>query len=123
MKYLLSLCIGLTLSQTALASGCMPDDVQLATETALTEIGTFDAYQSCHNSICGLSVFNREKMESHYLKPQATVAPRQDQYFGKTEVKIYRQHWAGSCGDEIRYILGAEVEGVRYREENDLTEL
>lgn len=112
------------LSFNAFASGCMPDDVQLVSETAVVDLGQFETTYNCDKTFCGVSVWNQEKDEYHQLALINEQNPTQYNIpKGKLNVKIYDQYFVSSCTETHRYVLGMDLEKQRYREVDDLREL
>ncbi|MES2801871.1 MAG: hypothetical protein V4654_05220 [Bdellovibrionota bacterium] len=126
MKNLLALVIGLTLSQAAFGSGCTPYDVFLAEEKSVAFLGEFKTHTQCQESGCDLTAYDTKTSEYHKLKQQkqtanTALAPQKD--IGNIAVHMYRQYWVSSCDEIVRYVVGSDINGIRYREANDLTEL
>ena len=120
LKLALSLLIPFFCCTHAQSSGCMPNDYTLETEQVVYSIGKFETKLVCRQpNSCELDVFNTE--ESHVLRPQAPH--HQDQDFGQigsVQVNIFRRKWSGSCDDQVDYAIGADINGVRFRDRPDL---
>lgn len=122
-KSIMFLVLSFVLPLTVQASGCMPWDVSLQEESALIDIGEFKIDQHCRDGECYLLASTDVNYEYHKLLPQNASQALATADFGTMTVKIYRQFFQSDCGETTRYILGVDINGVRYREANDLTDL
>ena len=111
-------------SHQANASGCLPDD-QLISETIVYKVGEFNGSYSCVKGYsCTFSIQSKQgsPYEYHYL--MGAMTRHEGETFSKhietVDAYIYRQHWEGSCGDQYRYVFGADYESQRYRAQSDL---
>ncbi|AZZ36006.1 hypothetical protein CIK05_04105 [Bdellovibrio sp. qaytius] len=119
-KSVMLLVLMLGLPMASQASGCMPGDTYLAEEKIVGNVGELNSYVLCNdNQGCFLSLTG-PGYESHDLLPQATVNLTQAQTFGKVATHIYRQYFVSSCAEEVRYVFGVDIDGVRYRDQNDI---
>lgn len=125
MKQLLLIMLLIT---NAHASGCFPDDVQLAEETVLTTLpDNFEGSMNCYeNGECSLYAYSDKPgyWREFYrltLTGNAPLVPQQT--FKKLEMKIYRQFFVSSCTELYRVVIGTDVDGKRFRSEKDLEAL
>lgn len=119
-KALLVLGLLLTLPMASQASGCSLGDTVLAEEKIVAQLGDFDTSVNCNeNQPCFIFIFGQD-YESHTLYAQGPTALNQNQQLGQKPAQMYRQHYVGSCGDEVRYTIGVDINGVRYRAHNDI---
>jgi hypothetical protein len=130
MKFLISalfLC-----STQAFASGCMPDDVQLVSETTVLDLGAFDASYRCDHSNVGCGISTQKEIPGEYYEyhwlislSSTPIDPHGIQYqnLGPLNLKLYRQLFVGSCGETYRYVVGVDFKDIRFRETEDLKEL
>lgn len=105
------------------ASGCNPHDLRLASEVSVVSLGVQEAAYRCQDSQCRIDIYRKLDgiPEAHSLV-QADKAPASaNTTLPDLEVKIYRQYFMGSCEETVRYVIGTEYNGIRYRSEADIS--
>lgn len=122
MKLLLLASLLITLN--ANASGCFPEDVYLAEETALITLPTpFNGHLNCYDSgECTLYAYNDQpgKMREFYDLKLLNKRGLKAESFKNVEVKIYKQYFVSSCSEMFRVVIGVDIKDMRFRSEKDL---
>jgi hypothetical protein len=123
MKILLFTLLLVTTKTYAAGCGDVYHSVSLTEEIAVTNLGASNAYLECNTSKCSIwtskdiSVGN----EQHTLKSMDVTQKQISMTsIGNLEVKIYRQTFESMCSQVIRYTLGLDYDGVRFRELDDI---
>ncbi len=104
------------------AAGCVDTyhSVSLTEEIAVTNLGPANAFLECNTGKC--SIWTSKDDEQHTLKSMDITQKQMNTIsIGNLEVKIYRQTFESMCSQVIRYTLGADYDGVRFRELEDIT--
>jgi hypothetical protein len=107
------------------AAGCVDPyhSVSLIEEVAVTNLGPADAHLECNAGKCNIRTSKNISVgnEQHTLKSMdATQKQMNTTSIGNLEVKIYRQTFESMCSQVIRYTLGLDYDGVRFRELEDI---
>lgn len=108
------------------AAGCVDTyhSVSLTEEVAVTNLGAANAHLECNSGKC--SIWTSQEIsvgtEQHTLKSMDVTQKQMSMTsLGNLEVKIYRQTFESMCSQVIRYTLGLDYDGVRFRELEDIT--
>jgi hypothetical protein len=108
------------------AAGCVDNyhSVSLTEEVAVTNLGSANAHLECNSGKC--SIWTSQEIsvgtEQHTLKSMDVTQKQMNiTSLGNLEVKIYRQTFDSMCSQMIRYTLGLDYDGVRFRELEDIT--
>lgn len=123
MKFLVLALLLVTTKTYAAGCGDIYHSVSLTEEVAITNLGAADAYLECNEGKCNISTSKAISVgnEHHNLismnSNQKQVALTS---IGKLEVKIYRQSFESMCTQVIRYVVGLDYDGVRFRELEDI---
>lgn len=124
MKFLVLALLLVTTKTYADGCGDVYHSVSLTEEIAVTNLGSADAYLECNEGKCSISTSKviSTGTELHDLvSMDVTQKPMSTTWLGKLEVKIYRQTFASMCSQVVRYTLGLDYDGVRFRELKDIT--
>lgn len=108
------------------AAGCTDPyhSVSLTEEVVVTNLGTANAYLVCSDGKCSISTSKNISVgtEQHTLMNMSAIEKQAElTSLGNLEVKIYRQTFESMCSQVIRYTLGLDYDGVRFREIEDIT--
>lgn len=124
MKILVLALLLVTTKTYAAGCGDIYHSVSLTEEVAVANLGATNAFLECSAGKCSVSTSKDISVgnEQHTLKGMiATQKQISMTSIGNLEVKIYRQTFDSMCSQVIRYTLGLDYDGVRFRELEDIT--
>jgi hypothetical protein len=111
------------LSPYAQASGCDPSDVYLVKEEVVHSFAilNFNSFAcSLETGVCQFYVYRGSCDSDELYTGQHPTVAAQPPAAGYVEILTLRQTWESSCNVLTRDVRGVDIDGVRFRTEDDL---